>query len=289
MRSGASKPIVLAVVGDTHIGSTIGLCPAGLEEGDRNDGVKLPEGGRYLPSNAQRWSWEAWLDYWNAVDATARQAKGIVWGIHLGDSVEGDHHGTTQIISADPEVQSYLRCTALEPMRQRCKRIYVCKGTEAHVGPGGDSSTGRWFGAERHPDTDEWASHEWRLNILGYRINARHHANMGGLPWTKHGAAVRLAAQIFHEYADHAARVGGELQHPHLVLRGHQHRFSDSGTAQPTRAIFCPAWQLATSFVHRISQSTLADVGGLIVTISGDGIQITPRLYTPELSSEVVA
>jgi len=286
---GQTKPVVLAVVGDTHCGSVIGLCPAGKEEGDSDDGVKLPDAGRYLPSPAQRWMWDCWMDFWDRVDTTTRQVKGVTWGLHLGDSREGDHHGSTQVISHDEEVQAYVVTKALEPMRQRCTQVYVCKGTEAHVGPGGDDATGRWFGAERHPDTDAWASYEWRLNIHGTRINARHHANMGSLPWTKHSAAVRLASQVFTEYADHAARTGSPLVHPQLVLRGHQHRHSDSGSAQPTRAIFVPAWQFATSFVHRISQTTVADIGGLVVVVTPDGYDVRPVLYTPALSTEVVA
>jgi hypothetical protein len=146
------------------------------------------------------------------------------------------------------------------------------------------------MGAERHPDTDQWAAYEWRLNPKGYgcRIHARHHANMGGLPWTQHGAAVRLATQVFTEFAAHAARTDRPLSHPHIILRGHQHRFSDSGTAQPIRAIYCPAWQLATAFVNRLSQTTLADIGGIVLIVEPNGtFEVRPMLYTPALSTEV--
>jgi len=277
-------------VSDTHCGSTIGLFPAGAEEGDSQDGVQLPEGGRMLPSAAQRWMWWNWMDFWDYAEGVARDVKGDLWGLHGGDSREGDHHATTQLVSADDEVQSYVVTKALNPMRQRCKRLFVVKGTEAHVGPGGDDATARWMQAERHPDTDQWAAYEWRLNPKGFgcRIHARHHANMGSLPWTKHGAATRLAQQVFSEFADYAARTGKPLQHPHIVLRGHQHRYSDSGPAQQVRAIYLPAWQLATSFVNRLSQTTLSDIGGVVIIIEPDGTyEVRAKLYTPDVSSEV--
>jgi hypothetical protein len=284
------KPIVLAVIADTHCGSTLGLVPCGLEEGDKQDGTALPEGGRYIPSDGQRWLWSCYLSFLDAADRIHRDVGGDLWALHLGDSREGDHHGTTQLISSDEEVQAYIVAQALDPLRKRVSRWYQVKGTEAHVGPGGDDATGRWARAVRHPDTGQWAAHEWRLNPRKYgcRVHARHHANMGSLPWTKHGAAVRLATQVFAEFAEHAAKTGAPLSYPQLVLRGHQHRFSDSGTSQPVRAIFAPAFQLATSFVHRLSQTTLSDVGGLVIVIYPDGaFDVRPQLYTPALSSEV--
>ena len=283
------KPVVFAICGDTHCGSTIGLCPAGQVEGDRNDGVALPEGGRYLPSDGQRWMWWAWLDFLDAAEATAKAHKAELWGIHAGDSREGDHHQTTQIISADEEVQAFIVSAALDPMRKRVKRWYQCKGTPAHVGPGGDDATARWAGAVREPSTGAWAAQEWMLTPNGYpcRIQVRHHGGMGKLPWTQHTSAVRLASQIFHEFADHAARMGGPLVYPHLSLRGHQHRYSDSGPSQPVRVVYLPAFQLATEFVNKISQSTLASIGGLILTVWPDGAyDLHPKLYTPTMTPD---
>ena len=276
----AKKSVILAVVGDTHCGSTLGLCPA--------EGVMLPDGGRHLPSTGQLWAWENWVDFWGRVDGLARKHKARVVGIHMGDSVDGDHHRTTQLITADPEAQAYIRDHALLPMKQACKKIYMCIGTEAHVGPGQDSACGKWLGAERHPTTDAWAAHEWNLNLSGVKIQARHHWSMGKLPWTKHGSAVRLATQVFAEHAEYAARTGHPLTFPHILLRGHMHQWADSGTAQPVRALGVPSYQLSTSFVHRIRQTDLADIGGVIILCQDGKYDVTPVLYAPDPPVEVV-
>jgi hypothetical protein len=276
----ARRNIVLAVVGDSHCGSTLGLCPG--------EGVRLPDTGRYLPSPGQAWTWEAWLDFWARVRKEAKAHKAQILGLHLGDSVEGDHHGTTQLITADPEAQAYILTHALKPMRETCSKIYMCRGTPTHTGEGGDDATGRWLGAERHPDTESFAAYQWDLVVNGVRIQARHHAPAGSLPWTRHGAASRLATQIFHEATEYCVRKGVPLSYPRLAVRGHQHRFADSGSAQPTRVIMAPAWQLATSFVHKIGQTPLADVGGIIVTIAPDGeYDVMPVLYTPDAPKAV--
>jgi hypothetical protein len=275
-----NKTVVVAVIGDTHIGSTLGLCPA--------EGVMLPDTGRYIPSPAVLWMWENWLDFWKRVDSIARKEKAKVIGVHMGDSVDGDHHKTTQIITADPEAQAYIRDHALKPMRKACEKLFFCRGTEAHVGPGQDDAAGRAIGAQRHPDSETYAAHQWDLTVSGTRIQARHHWNMGGLPWTQHGSAVRLATQLFHEASEHAARTGGKLTYPHVALRGHQHRFADSGNAQPVRVIGVPSWQLATAFVNRVRQTALADVGGIILVCRPDGYEVVPVLYRPDAPTAVV-
>jgi len=242
----------------------------------------LPDGGRFKPSAGQLWIWESWLDLWSRARRAARKARADLIGIHMGDSVDGDHHRTAQLITRDPEAQAYIMTHALLPMRKACSRIYICRGTEAHVGPGQDDACGRWIGAERHPDTETWAAHQWDLEVGGVRIQARHHWSMGGLPWTQHGAAVRLATQIFTEHAEYAARKDVPLVYPDLALRGHQHRFADSGNAQPVRVLGVPAWQLATNFIHRIRQNTLADVGGIIIHCADGKYEVEPILYTPD-------
>lgn len=280
------QPVVLAVVGDTHAGSTRGLCP--------REGVMLPDSGRYHPSPTQLWLAENWLDYWAKVAQLAKRHKARVVGLHLGDSVEGglgtkQAHRTTQVITNDPEAQAYIRDHSLLPMRKACGTIYVCRGTEAHIGSGADDAAGKHLGAVRHPDTDMWAATEWEIWTNGVLHQARHHWSMGGLPWTEHGAAVRLAHQLLGEYAAHAYRKGVPPVYPQLVWRGHMHRFADSGPAQPIRVLGCGAWQVGTQWVEQKRQTSLTDVGGWIVVCSDGAYELHKVAYTPERSTAVVA
>jgi hypothetical protein len=91
---------------------------------------------------------------------------------------------------------------------------------------------------------------------------------------------------VFAELADYAARKGTAPVYPHIVLRGHMHRYA-SGEAHGIRAIGAPAWQLATSFVNRISQTTLSDIGGLLILCADGEYEVTKVLYTPDQGTTV--
>ena len=45
---------LVVFLGDTHCGSTVGLCP--------EEGLELDDGGWYQPNKAQHWLWANWLD-----------------------------------------------------------------------------------------------------------------------------------------------------------------------------------------------------------------------------------
>lgn len=243
--------------------------------------MTLDDGGRYLPSKAQVWLWENWLDFWAKVERAKVEHKADLICLYNGDAVDGpSHHGTTQSISGSKEVQSYVATRVfgvpkqLKPIKQ-----YMIRGTEVHVGPSGESeeNLAKWLHTERDPGTEQWSSWFRRLTIHGVRIDATHHTNMGNMPWTEQTAGIRCAAAVMMEYARR-----GEAP-PTLAFRSHVHRHADSYKAYPTRAIILPAWQLATGFGYRVNPNRLADIGGNITVIAPDGVyQTDTTVYRPD-------
>lgn len=268
------KPIVLAVVSDVHCGSTVAAVPP--------EGVLLDDGGKYLPSKASLWLWENWCAYWDVVKAHVTEVGGELWNVFNGDLVEGDHHGTTQIVSKNPEPQNYLThrvfgvAQALQP-----KHTFIVRGTEAHVGPAGatEEAFARSLKAEANPETRKWSWWHLRLTPHGCLMDFQHHPTArGSLPWTGPQMAQRMAFRIWTE---HKLR---DLPAPKLAIRSHLHVTRDSGDAYPTRAIITPAWQLKTAHAHKVASDSIADVGGLIVTVMPDSTYtVRTILYTPEL------
>lgn len=268
-----SKPIVLAVVSDVHAGSTVAVCP--------DEGVRLDDGGRYTPSKAQLWLWQCWNDYWRAVAQTVKREKAELYVVYNGDATEGDHHGSGQIISKNPEAQLYVTQRvfglpkALGPVRQ-----FMVRGTEAHVGPSGASeeALGRWLGAERDPETKTWSW--WRLRLVLHRslVDCLHHGRAGQRPWTEQNIVALLANQIFLEHARRGERA------PDLAIRSHMHKHADSYHACPTRVVQTASFQLKTAYVHKVAPESLADVGGIIVRFYPDRpFQVDNILFRPEL------
>ena len=245
------------------------------------EGVTLDDGGVYQPSKAQGWVWECWEDYWSLVGATRKQHKAHLYTVYNGDLFEGDHHGTTQIVSRNPESAAYLSDRVFGvPLALRPERQFIVRGTEAHVGPSGSSEEafGRHIKAERTPE-NRWSWWHLRLQVNGIVVDFQHHpGTKGNLPWTAPAAAQRLAASIYLEHHLHGDKP------PELAIRSHNHVMRDSGDAYPTRAIITPAWQLKTAHAHKVAANSLADIGGLVVVVQPDGAyDVAKKLYKVEL------
>ena len=246
--------VKIAVVGDLHCGSTVALCP---------DRILLDDGGAYEASTAQRWLWQCWTDYWQAVDEDRREGHQL-YLIFNGDMVDGDHHNTPQILSRNPEAQAAVLSAALAvPLALDPDRLFVVRGTEVHVGAGGASEEGvarRWRtdGLPVVPDPESGTASWWhfRGEIQGVRLDVTHHGRTG------HREHTRANAANLHAHDILLSHVKAGDPPPHLCLRAHYHRYNDSYDACPVRVVTNAAWQLKTGFIHRIAADTLADIGG---------------------------
>lgn len=270
-----ARPIVVAIKSDIHAGSTLGACPP--------DGVRLDDGGMFMPSKPQVWLYECMLDYWAAVAKARTQHKAGLVVVYNGDLFDGPaHHGTPQCISSHPEPQMYLATTLFGLGKKlRPDRTYIVRGTEAHVGPSGatEEAFAAMIGAQKNHDAHRYSWWHLRLNINGTRFDFQHHpSSKGNLPWTRPGMMARLAFRIWTEHKER------NLEHPHIAIRSHTHVHGDSYDAHRTRAIITPAFQLKTAFGHKVAADSIADVGGLIVICYPDGTyDVQKKLYEPAL------
>lgn len=275
----AKRPILLAVTSDQHPGSTIGLCPP--------EGVRLDDGGFYKPSKAQKWLWERWeKEFWPRV-AEVRKAHNAL--LHLafnGDAAEGNHHGSTQIVSGNVEVQSYIMDRVFSvPLALAPDAVYVIRGTEAHVGPSGASeeALARSWARKGVPVVQEseslaWSHWQFRANLHGVLIDFQHHGRTGGRPWTELSAVENAAAEIALEHL----RAGEQV--PNLVFRSHMHKHKDTGEHSFPRLIQTAAWQLKTAFGHKVAANKIAHVGGHIVLIQPNGtFTVENMIFRPAL------
>lgn len=271
------KPILIAITSDQHAGSTVGVCPP--------EGVRLDDGGTYHPSKPQLWLWECWESYWEKVARFRKETKSSLWAVFNGDLVDGDHHGTHQIISRNPDAQHYVAKRVFDQALARSPvRKFVVRGTEAHVGSGGsaEEALAKLMQAERDEETHTWSRWRLRLNVYGKRLDFQHHGRMGNTPWTRPNNMNALAAKI---YMEHTLK---GLEHPHIAVRSHVHQVGDSHDAFPTRVLITPSWQLKTGFVHKVVPEAIADVGGIMILIQPDGeVTVVKDIYTPLLPKEV--
>lgn len=270
-----SQTIALAVVSDVHCGSTLAAAPP--------EGVRLDDGGKYVPSKVQSWIWQCWEEYWAWIDGERRGAEAELWTVYNGDAYEGDHHGTSQIISKNPEAQGYVSDRTFGvPLGLRPARQFVVRGTVAHVGEGGcsEEALAKKLQAEKDEEAGTWSWWHLRLEVNGLLIDCQHHGRAGYRPWTESSAASLLAANIWYEHARRGERS------PDLAFRAHVHKFADSGTMQPTRLIVTPSWQAKTAHTHKVAPESIADIGGVLLLVKPDGTyDLKTKLFPHRLPS----
>lgn len=229
----------------------------------------MDDGGFYGASKAQRWLWQCWGDFWQQVQAERHALGADLYTVFGGDVTEGDHHGSTQIASGNPNAQAAAVNAAMRVVLDlKPDKMFFVRGTEAHVGKSGSHEERIADGLRRdgrpvQMDPDTGTSSWWhlRMEIQKVRLDIAHHGRTGQREHTRGSQAVLHAHDILLSHVKN-----NELP-PHLCLRGHHHRFNDSNDACPVRVVTSGAWQLKTAYVHKIAADSMADIGGVIVTI----------------------
>ena len=236
-----------------------------------------------MASKAQLALWDRWTNgFWPLVEKMRKEMDAILVVAFNGDMTEGSHHGTTQILSGNPNAQAAVVDAVLKvPLALKPDHILGIRGTEAHVGPSASAEERIFTGLRK----DGWpvirdemtgnASHwGFTLEHQGRRVEFAHHGRVGGRPWTKANAVHALSVEILCDCAERGVVA------PDLVPRAHMHQFVDTGPRR-VRVVQMPAWQMATSFVHKIKPNAIADIGGIIVTIADGELDVVPVIYHP--------
>lgn len=253
MKRKKGKRAIAAVVGDLHTNSTVAL------------GAKtftLDDGGTRAASPAQLFIYDTWVDYWDKVWKQKKKRGWPLYVIFNGELADDNYHHTTQMISKNPADQMRHAMKVLERPLDMADYVFVIRGTEAHTGPSAwmDEKIAQDIKGAIGPLDGEIKSWwHWRGTIGGVRFDITHHPGTGHrVPWTKGGDANRLAAALIYRYVEYNSYMEKQgtpeykQEMPHIAIRGHNHRPSDSGTNHVIRGIIQPSWQLSSSFGYRL-------------------------------------
>lgn len=240
-----TKTIVIAV-GDLHVNSTVALC---------KPSINLDDDGTYRASNNQRKIWDAWLDFCNEVKAIDADKRILVLNGDIGEL--DTKRRSVQLITLNKATVLRMVIDTIEPMLSIIDDVIVVRGTMAHVGKSSwlEESIADDIGAISNGN----AKSHWHFRGMfeNVRFDIAHHASMGNLPWTEKAAAIKIAKIIMDRYNEMKSPI------PHVALRSHNHRRSDSGRNYECRAVCLPCWQLHTEYISRIGhENSIADIGG---------------------------
>ena len=250
---------IIAHAGDQHVNSSVGLMPPKVTKDD---------GQVVLYSKVQKWLWSNWLDYWSKTAILKKENDAKVIGVINGDWGDINSHSGFQLVEPNnKDVVLDMMVAAIQPMREVCDDIIVCRGTEAHTGGVGwlENRAAKEIGAvpNAHEGTNSW--YIWRGEIDGVRVTSSHHPGTNSMrPWTAGNEACRRAAMDLYAYY-------GSDWRPDITLWGHYHHFADSVNTHPIRAIYNRCWQVKTAYEYRFGFASQEDVIGALWVFCEDG------------------
>ena len=255
------------MIGDTHCNSRMGLCPPVFN---------LKDGGTYRPNKTQKYLWNSYVSFLDAVVETAKDVKpDKIGALLMGDMVDGDRKRRThQIISRNASEVVDIAIQSLEPLYQLIDWCVFLKGTPAHVGKSGEIEEELASDCDIAQKNGEnnYAWDEFYGTIGGVLFDAKHHGKLGYMRHTRTNALHTLAENLFGAYTERGEKP------PRVALRGHVHLSRDTYDNHYVRAVTSPCFCGMTGYAHRVSDD-LPDVGGLIFVCEGGSYQLIKKEY----------
>jgi hypothetical protein len=229
----SDKRRLVVALSDLHCGSSVALLPPGFT---------TLEGQEIGQSPIQKWLWECWLKSNEWLDGVV---DGDPYSLVLnGDLVEGLHHQTTQIISADMNDHVEAAIHVLRDLCHKAQKSFVTRGTAAHT-RNTEIVIGKALKLEVNEETRLPAWDRLTMDVCGIRAVFRHHItttvrrNLAGT-----GLSIALAEEQI-ESANNGETI------PRLVVCAHRHKYGkyedDNGMCVVT-----PPWQVLTRWAHQV-------------------------------------
>lgn len=245
---------LLIIVSDLHCGSTVGLCPPDYP---------LLDDGAWQLNKVQRWIWDHWTKWIHWVEDYTKDRPYVL--LVNGDAIEGVHHGTKEVVHADPGIHVSIAVDCLRPLSRGASRTYVVRGTGAHVGHSSEHAIGRAIGAQEVDGV--YSRHHWVFRVGPTVVSAKHHI---GTVTRRSLRGTQLSVNLEEERAECAA-AGHPM--PDLLVRSHRHCYGHYQT-EDAQIIVTPAWQALTSFGWKVVPSAIPSIGGVIVDWSFTGAPV---------------
>jgi hypothetical protein len=260
-----SKAKAILLLSDLHIGSTVGLWPEGFIA---NEGFSIGQ------NKFQKWLWECWKDM---LAWSTKELNGCDYEVVLnGDLVEGIHHRTIQVMSADVGDQSTAVIEVLGQMAAKASRLHVIKGTECHT-RNDEIRVGAALNATKDPATGQNAWDMLDLEVNGTLCNFAHHITATARPYLEASAHSIALGSITHS----RARSGKPV--PKVICRAHRHRHGIWSDGNQMSIITGP-WQGLTRHGNKVVPDAIPQPSAVILDFrgleAGELPIVKPRVYT---------
>lgn len=197
-----------------------------------------------------------------------------------GDAIDGNHHGSIQIISPSPKHHSQIHNELMEAFLKE-SGFSVKNGDELHYVSGTESHTG-WeeYGIGKHFEPYGAQYHdELRLISNGARLWWTHQGPRPGKGANEGNALRNFARDVYWD------SIKAKELPPHLITTSHFHKSSydsyNDSYAHTIQIQVLPSWQMKTRFGIKASAFQRNDIGMQFteVTTNGNVIAMKPLLW----------
>jgi len=284
----------LVVVADLHCGCKLGLCPP--------EPQLLEGGGTYRPSRFQRKVWGWWETFWNEYvpAATHDEPYAVVF---CGDTLEGEHHGSTTPITNNKADQARIAEKAITAVLNpnRITKVYFIRGTRAHDDEAGmalEQLAKTLSNVVPVSRTRDGFYSRWELwTRVGHSLVQCMHT-IGTTSSAQHETSA-LNAEIARVWADCAR---WRREPPQLLVRAHRHRScevrlptretprgkSRYGTACYAGCFVVAGWQGKTpyQYVTSAGRTSTPQFGGSIIRQGDQELHTRHCVWTLEPDRE---
>lgn len=258
---------LVLLLSDLHIGSTVGLWPEGFVS---NEGFPIGQ------NRFQKWLWQCWNDVlkWSGAIIGKDEFEIVV----NGDLVEGIHHRTLQVMSADVGDQTAAVLDILSKLAGSASKMHVIKGTECHT-RNDEIRIGKALNASKDPSTGQHAWDVLDLEVNGTLYNFAHHISATARTYLEASAHSIALGALTHSRARSGKRV------PKVICRAHRHRHG-IWTDGNQMSCITGAWQGLTRHGYKVVPDAIPQPSAIILdartTERGDLPLVHQRVYTPE-------
>lgn len=256
-------------IGDTHCGGSTALLPP------KSYAAGRPIGQTDLDK-------KMWRYYATDLEEFVAQAKEFgaekIIVTHLGDLIDGDHHQTTEVVTASITEQLEIAKNALNPILKEATHFIQVSGTPVHNEFGtADSQFCNWVATE-FPQMFVKYGKQVFLEVCGHLIDLQHEGKQGvGRPWTRNNQLGVICQSRKLECLDN------ELPVPELIVRAHKHFCRDSGGdylsgKYPIRYLQLGCWQLSTEYGRSLGSGN-PDIAISWAMVDLEKINITTKYH----------
>lgn len=281
--------LLVIPIADPHVGSTRGLHPNYVRKD--NNWVTVDENGGYFYKNNQHYYLNSkqvrmWRHYERGIAGLAglrKQKNAEILLLVMGDAIDGDHHGTHQIVTRNETEQMTAFVRLMEWTIEKLDfssgrdRLVVLEGTESHTRDN-EEVIAQYLPAEKFEGGASCASF-LEAELQGQLCWFYHHGVQAGYSFVTGTTLYNYLRKI---YIDQRM---SQKRPPNLIVTADKHKIDTqtySHRGHELRGIILPPFQDKTRFTNKLPYAVVESsrVGFSPLIIEDGRISVLPPYLT---------